>query len=358
MGYFYMCGNSQEPKRHRVAPLGKLLARWPRSEQVALFNEATKAEPYFYGTYFSFATSLLPRWGGSLTDYDQFVETAVEKTRAVDGETMYARLYWALSRGEWDKDPFKDLHIRWKSMRAGFDDLMKRYPKSQWNLHHYAYFACRAHDGKSFDRLWPNLDVQQMRLMPTIWFQPYTLDNCIDQFGGPDKHHPVESGKSGQERPVEGTSSSDAGEATRCSTHPARLDEANIRRCTEKLASLGPSVEERVITFNTRGNNYDALKRYDLAIADYTEVIQLQPDAEYGYASRALEQFRKEDFPAAVADYDQALRVNPKSSYALYGRGVARLKSGDAAGGEADIAMANQQDPKIANICRSLGVVP
>jgi len=161
-----------------------LFQSWPRSAQMALFNEAVKAEPYYYATYFIIATSLLPRWGGSLADYHQFVKAAVNKTKPIDCETMYARLYWALSQGEWDKDPFKDLRIPWKSMKAGFDDLMKRYPDSQWNLHHYAFFACRANDGKTFNKLQPNLDVQKIHRMPPIWNQAYTLDYCIERFVG------------------------------------------------------------------------------------------------------------------------------------------------------------------------------
>jgi len=160
-----------------------LFQSWPRSAQIALFDEAIKAEPYYYGTYFRIATSLLPRWGGSLAEYHEFVKRSVESTKPIDGETMYARLYWALSTGEWDKDPFKDLRISWKSMKAGFDDLMKRYPDSQWNLQHYAFFACRANDGKTFNKLRPDVDVKMLHLMPPIWNQAYTLDYCTDRFG-------------------------------------------------------------------------------------------------------------------------------------------------------------------------------
>ncbi len=112
------------------------------------------------------------------------------------------------------------------------------------------------------------------------------------------------------------------------------------------------------MAFNKRGNTYDALKKYDLAIADYTQVIRLLPSFEYGYANRALEYCRKSNYIAAVADYNKALRVNPKSSFALYGRGVARLRSGDTVGGNADLATANLKDPGMANVYRSIGMTP
>lgn len=147
-------------------------------------------------------------------------------------------------------------------------------------------------------------------------------------------------------------------EATRCSGLQAQYDETNVRRCTAFLALPGISGEDRGMAFNKRGNTYDALKKYDLAVADYTEVIKLLPSFEYGYANRALANCRKLNFTAAIADYSQALRVNPKSSYALYGRGIARIRSGDTAGGKADLSAANLQDPDMANVYRSIGMTP
>jgi hypothetical protein len=45
-----------------------LFEGWPIERRIALFNEATKAEPYFYPTYSGMATTLTPRWGGNLND--------------------------------------------------------------------------------------------------------------------------------------------------------------------------------------------------------------------------------------------------------------------------------------------------
>jgi lipoprotein NlpI len=144
----------------------------------------------------------------------------------------------------------------------------------------------------------------------------------------------------------------------RCSSVDSEYDDANIRRCTARLQITSLSTEDRAMTFNIRGNNYDKLKKYDLAIADYTEVIRLLPKFEYAYANRALVKTRKGDFIAALLDYDQAVRINPKNSYAVYGRGVARLRSGDIPGGNADIAAAIRADPGIAALYREIGAAP
>jgi len=112
------------------------------------------------------------------------------------------------------------------------------------------------------------------------------------------------------------------------------------------------------MTRNIRGNTYDKLKKYDLAIADYSEAIRLLPDFEYGYANRALENCRKGDYRAALPDYDQALRIRPDNAYALYGRGVARIRSGDTAAGNDDLAAATHIDPETPALYRQIGMEP
>jgi hypothetical protein len=159
-----------------------LFQGWPRAERIALFDEAVKAEPLYDGTYIRMANGLAPRWGGSLDDYHRFVRAAVAKTKSAYGNIMYARLYWFLRDTEWDKEPFTELKIPWQQMKSGFDDLVVHYPNSQWNLQHYAYFACRAGDGKTFNALLPKLAVRLPNAMPSPWREPYTRDYCVTQF--------------------------------------------------------------------------------------------------------------------------------------------------------------------------------
>jgi hypothetical protein len=155
---------------------------WPETRRAALFAEAVHADPYFFATYVPMANSLTPRWGGDLRTYHDFVEAAVKRTSAKEGISYYARLYWILAGIEWDRAPFRDLGIPWPKMKSGFDDLMQRYPDSQWNLHHYARFACLADDGKTFNKLRPSLDLNAMNRMPPVWSGAYTLEFCTEQF--------------------------------------------------------------------------------------------------------------------------------------------------------------------------------
>jgi hypothetical protein len=148
--------------------------RWPSKNTMELFEEAVRKEPYYYTHYFRVANRLAPRWGGTLKEFHTFVEKSVTRTRGRDGSTMYARLYWILAAIEWNQDPFSVLGIPWVKMRQGFDDLMKRYPDSQWNLNHYAYFACRANDVKTFGRLVIGI----RKPIDQAWSGSYSLDYC------------------------------------------------------------------------------------------------------------------------------------------------------------------------------------
>jgi len=159
-----------------------LIDGWDTTQRLAVFTEAMRADPYVYASYSRMATSLAPRWGGSLKEYHVFVESSVARTRPREGNSYYALLYWNLADIESNQEAFRELGIPWQKMRSGFDDLMERYPDSQWNLHHYANFACRAGDGATFNKLRPKLDTQKMFQMQPIWKNAYTLEFCTDQF--------------------------------------------------------------------------------------------------------------------------------------------------------------------------------
>jgi hypothetical protein len=156
---------------------------WPRAERLALFNEAVASAPLYDPIYINMAWGLAPKWGGSLDEYRRFVRAAVKKTKAAEGNILYARLYWNLARIESDKDPFTELKIPWQPMKSGFDDLVDRYPTSQSNLQNYAYFACRAGDGKTFNALLPRLDARTPGdLKGNPWRDLYTRDYCVTRF--------------------------------------------------------------------------------------------------------------------------------------------------------------------------------
>ena len=146
--------------------------------------------------------------------------------------------------------------------------------------------------------------------------------------------------------------------AGQCSPDDKDYDELNLKNCTAVLTAPGLAVPVRALVLNVRGNTFDALKRYDLAIADYREVVRLMPSFSPAYANIALEYCRKRDYRAALPFYDEALKVDPDSSWARYGKGVALSRLGDVQGARVEFDRANRSDPEIAAVYKQIGMEP
>lgn len=149
---------------------------------IGTFREgATKFKTY-YPLYYSIATFFEPKWYGNWESEENLTKWSVQNTRAVDGETMYARIYWNLvEEMESDGVPvFGPGHVSWPRMKQGFRDMMKRYPKSMWNLNNFARFACMAGDGNTYRELRKQIGDN---VMDEAWKGPTTLDLCEAKYG-------------------------------------------------------------------------------------------------------------------------------------------------------------------------------
>ena len=118
---------------------------WDRAKFNALLEEALDREPLFYQNYVEAFIYLMPRWHGDLEQIEDFAQYAVRKTRDLEGQGMYARIYWHASQIEFKNDLFNNSLADWPQMKAGFEDVISRYPDA-WNLNNYARFACMARD--------------------------------------------------------------------------------------------------------------------------------------------------------------------------------------------------------------------
>jgi len=141
---------------------------------VRLVGEASDKYPYFYDIYFFAANRLQPKWGGSPEAFEWLASLAVNKTRKVEGMSLYARLYWSIGQGDFSDDLFTATLADWKKMRAGFDDIVKRYP-SEWNLNNYAWFACLARDQATLKRVFERIGSDIDR---SLWQAPERLNRC------------------------------------------------------------------------------------------------------------------------------------------------------------------------------------
>ncbi len=85
---------------------------------------------------------------------------------------------------------------------------------------------------------------------------------------------------------------------------------------------------------DTEGYFNRASTRYDLgdcpgAIADYTEVLRLNPQDGVTYNNRALARYDQGDKPGAIADFDQAIHHQPEDFVARCNRGFVRAELGN-----------------------------
>ncbi len=151
----------------------------PEDERDKIFVEGVRKFPTYYPIYFTMEEFLTPKWGGSWETIDNLVKWSVKNSIKTDGNSMYARLYWAAD-GDEGVRLFKDTHASWSKMKLGFEDLMVRHPKSKWNLNNFAKFACMAGDKKTFLTLRQQIG---SNVMDAAWQGNTSLDLCETKFG-------------------------------------------------------------------------------------------------------------------------------------------------------------------------------
>lgn len=152
----------------------------PEDERDKIFLEGAKRYPGHHPIYFTMLNYLSPKWGGTWRTVDNLVKWSVEHTKAVEGNSMYARLYWVASGGSPDINLFKDTFASWPKMKQGFEDLMVRHPKSEWNLNNFAKFSCMAGDKQTFLALRAQIGKD---VMDDAWPENTSLDLCETKFG-------------------------------------------------------------------------------------------------------------------------------------------------------------------------------
>ncbi len=82
--------------------------------------------------------------------------------------------------------------------------------------------------------------------------------------------------------------------------------------------ALSPEIESIIKT----GDGHLEEGKFDLATADYTEVLRLKPDFAAGFYRRGLAYQNKGDYDRAIRDYTEAIRLNPGFWQAVLGRGL------------------------------------
>lgn len=87
-----------------------------------------------------------------------------------------------------------------------------------------------------------------------------------------------------------------------------------IAACTRRISQA--TGKNLAIVYYSRGYEYLNLRKFDLAIADFTQSIRINPSFLKPYVSRCLCLRGKGEFAKAVADANSALRIDPNESAA------------------------------------------
>lgn len=134
-----------------------------------------------------------------------------------------------------------------------------------------------------------------------------------------------------------------------CFADQEKTPEEALAGCTALIDGGKLSKDKLATAYTNRCLVRTQHRENDLAIADCTQAIAIEPGNAFAYAQRGDAYCQKGDIDRCVADYDQAMRIAPDDPAFPSLRGVARAAAGDADGAIADFTKAIAFDPDVAS---------
>jgi len=129
---------------------------------------------------------------------------------------------------------------------------------------------------------------------------------------------------------------------------PKASADATITSCSELLSSGSLSATNRPIAYYDRGIGYEAKGQIDLAFADYTAALSLNPNYFEAFNNRGHMYRLKGQDDLAIADYNAALRIDPSYIRARNNRGYALFDMGRFNDAASDFGRAVDLQPSSA----------
>jgi hypothetical protein len=130
--------------------------------------EGADRYPAYHSIYFETARAMGRRSRKPLDDIEALAVTAVEKSRNVIGDEMYARIYWVAIIEVVGINELPNLKWDWNKMKSSMQTVLGRYD-NQWNVQTFALFSCVNEDREQTRSLMarvrglPNLDLWGQR---------------------------------------------------------------------------------------------------------------------------------------------------------------------------------------------------
>jgi tetratricopeptide (TPR) repeat protein len=157
----------------------------------------------------------------------------------------------------------------------------------------------------------------------------------------------------------ESRSASSAASASDRSTHPEKarrlVEQGNSKLDNQRyqgaIADYTEAIEldpNNATAYFKRGLAYDNIDKYQAAIADYTKAIELDSRDSASHNNRGAVYSRVGDKQSALRDYDTAIEIDPKYTVALKNRGNTHFDLGNYQAAIVDYERAIELDPKIS----------
>lgn len=102
-----------------------------------------------------------------------------------------------------------------------------------------------------------------------------------------------------------------------------------IASCTSLLDAGKFGARGEISARFNRAGAYNKKGSFELAVADYGELIKRYPRNVQAYYNRAYSYYQMGELERAIADYGAVIGLNPKDQRAYYSRGVSYSKKGD-----------------------------
>jgi tetratricopeptide (TPR) repeat protein len=98
----------------------------------------------------------------------------------------------------------------------------------------------------------------------------------------------------------------------------------------------------------SRGVALSHLKKFDMALKDYTKAIELKPNFKEAYLERGLLRLALKKLPEAIADFDKVIKLDPKNYVAYANRAIAHFITGSEEKALTDINKSIEINPDCA----------
>jgi lipoprotein NlpI len=109
---------------------------------------------------------------------------------------------------------------------------------------------------------------------------------------------------------------------------PDSSGQERITACTGQIQSGTLTAKDLSLAYTNRGRGYVATGQDELAMSDYNQALQLNPDSQRAYFNRGNLYSRKGQYDLAIADFTQAVRIAPRYQDAFNNRGIAYKEKG------------------------------